>query len=144
MSGIGLHFRQAREAMGLSLQEVQQQTKIHAEYLRALEEDRFDQLPSPIYVRAFIRTYANSLGLDAQKLLGLYDQTVRGGVTDPTENTARRGRIGTRPVSQQTGRFRRPRTDQLGHTQRIRLGNTAPMRECPKAFDSSKRGAIRK
>ncbi|BCU82022.1 transcriptional regulator [Polycladomyces abyssicola] len=128
MSGIGLHFRQAREAMGLSLQEVQQQTKIHAEYLRALEEDRFDQLPSPIYVRAFIRTYANSLGLDAQKLLGLYDQTVRGGVTDPTENTARRGRIGTRPVSQQTGRFRRPRTDQLGHTQRIRLGNTAPMR----------------
>jgi cytoskeleton protein RodZ len=128
MSGIGLHFRQAREAMGLSLQEVQQRTKIHAEYLRALEEDRFDQLPSPIYVRAFIRTYANSLGLDAQKLLGLYDQTVRGGVTAPMENTARRGRIGTRPVSQQTGRFRRSRTDQLGHTQRIRLGDTAPMR----------------
>ncbi|MDN4594420.1 helix-turn-helix domain-containing protein [Polycladomyces subterraneus] len=128
MSGIGLHFRQAREAMGLSLQEVQQRTKIHAEYLRALEDDRFDQLPSPIYVRAFIRTYAKSLGLDAQMLLGLYDQSVRGGVTAPTENTARQGRIGTRPVGQQTGRFRRTRTDQLGHTQRIRLGDTAPMR----------------
>jgi hypothetical protein len=128
MSGIGLHFRQAREAMGLSLQEVQQRTKIHAEYLRALEDDRFDQLPSPIYVRAFIRTYANSLGLDAQMLLGLYDQVVRGGVTAPMENTARRGRIGTRPVAQQTGRFRRPRADQLGHTQRIRLGDTGQMK----------------
>jgi len=128
MSGIGLHFRQAREAMGLSLQEVQQRTKIHAEYLRALEDERFDQLPSPIYVRAFIRTYANSLGLDAQMMLSMYEQGVNGEITAPTENTARRGRIGARSVSQQTGRFRRPRTDQLGNTQRIRLGNTGPMR----------------
>lgn len=128
MSGIGLHLRQAREAMGLSLQEVQQRIKIHAEYLRALEEDRFDQLPNPFYVRAFIRTYANSLGIDAQMLLNLYEQLGKERISAATENPARRARIGTRPIGQQTERFRRTRADQLGHTQRVRLGDSVRMR----------------
>lgn len=74
MSSIGSYLKQTRESMGYSLDQVQKSTKIHIEYLRALENDQFDALPSPFYVRAFLRTYAHSLGLDAQPLLDRYER----------------------------------------------------------------------
>ncbi|PTX58654.1 helix-turn-helix protein [Melghirimyces profundicolus] len=79
MPGIGSQLRETRESMGLSLEQVQQSTKIHIEYLRALENDQFDTLPSPFYVRAFLRTYAHSLGLDAQPLLERYERMAGAG-----------------------------------------------------------------
>lgn len=74
MSGIGFHLRETREAKGYTLEQVQQSTKIHIEYLRALENDQFDSLPSPFYVRAFLRTYAHCLGLDAKPLVDRYER----------------------------------------------------------------------
>ncbi|MFC4077905.1 helix-turn-helix domain-containing protein [Salinithrix halophila] len=74
MTGIGSQLRQTRESMGYTLDQVQQSTKIHIEYLRALENDQFETLPSAFYVRAFLRTYAHSLGLDAQPLLDRYER----------------------------------------------------------------------
>lgn len=74
MSGIGIQLKETREAKGYSLEQVQQSTKIHIEYLRALENDQFDSLPSPFYVRAFLRSYAHCLGLDAQPLMDRYER----------------------------------------------------------------------
>lgn len=80
MSGIGIQLKETREAKGYSLEQVQQSTKIHIEYLRALENDQFDSLPSPFYVRAFLRSYAHCLGLDAQPLMDRYERVaVHGG-----------------------------------------------------------------
>ncbi|MBA4494405.1 helix-turn-helix domain-containing protein [Paenactinomyces guangxiensis] len=67
--GVGIVLKQARERIGYSLEEMNRITNIHTEYLHALENDRFDQLPSPFYARAFLRAYAKSLGLEVQPLL---------------------------------------------------------------------------
>lgn len=74
MAGIGIFLRQAREKMGYTLEDMNQITNIHTEYLYALENDQFDQLPSPFYARAFLRTYAKSLGLETQPLLDLLER----------------------------------------------------------------------
>lgn len=76
MAGIGLYLKQVREQQGYTLEEMNRITNIHTKYLDALEQDQFDQLPSPFYAKAFLRTYAKSLGMDAQPLLELFDRTV--------------------------------------------------------------------
>ena len=75
MIGIGTALRQAREEQGFSLKDMQKKTNIQIDYLQSLEEERFDQLPSPFYARGFLRAYAKSLKLDAAYLLGLYEGT---------------------------------------------------------------------
>lgn len=70
--GIGERLRNAREAKGLSLRAVADATRIRTIYLQALEEERFDQLPGAVYARGFLRTYADALGLDADRLMDSY------------------------------------------------------------------------
>lgn len=102
---IGSQLRRAREAMGLSLEDVQQKTKIHAEYLQALEKDQFDSLPSPFYVRAFLRTYARCLGMDPQSLLDRYERLNQGGA-EPAARFRRTSRGQSGRYRSNTGRFR--------------------------------------
>lgn len=64
MFEIGHSLRAARERQGLSYTEVEHATKIRAKYIRALEEEEFTVLPSDAYIRGFLRTYADYLGLD--------------------------------------------------------------------------------
>jgi cytoskeleton protein RodZ len=70
--GIGQRLREERVARGVELAEVTEHTKIRAQYLRALEEERWDALPGAAYARGFLRTYAEFLGLDADALVGEY------------------------------------------------------------------------
>jgi cytoskeleton protein RodZ len=63
---IGNSLREARVRQQLELSEVELATKIRARYLRALEEEAFDALPAQTYVKGFLRTYADYLGLDGQ------------------------------------------------------------------------------
>lgn len=70
--GIGERLRNAREAKGLSLRAVADLTRIRAVYLQALEDERFDALPGGVYARGFLRTYADALGLDADRLMDTY------------------------------------------------------------------------
>jgi cytoskeletal protein RodZ len=70
--GIGERLRNAREAKGLSLRAVADVTRIRTIYLEALEEERFDQLPGAVYARGFLRTYADALGLDPDRLMDSY------------------------------------------------------------------------
>jgi cytoskeletal protein RodZ len=69
MQAIGERLREARMRQGLDLTEVEVATKIRAKYLRALENDEFSMLPGSTYVKSFLRTYAEYLGLDAQLLV---------------------------------------------------------------------------
>ncbi len=53
----------------VNIEELEQSTKIRAKYLRALENEEFGLLPGPTYVKSFLRTYAEKLGLDAHLLV---------------------------------------------------------------------------
>ena len=75
------------------------ETKIRAKYLRAMEEEQFDLMPSPTYVRGFLRAYAEFLDLDGQLVLDEYES--RFGAYDPSEDRgapARRGRVPAAPA----------------------------------------------
>jgi cytoskeleton protein RodZ len=63
---IGNSLREARLRQGLDFARVEDETKIRAKYIQALEDERFDVLPAETYVKGFLRTYAEHLGLDGQ------------------------------------------------------------------------------
>ena len=69
MPRIGETLRDARIRQGVDIGEVERATKIRAKYLRALENEEFDLLPGPTFVRSFLKTYAEHLGLDARVLV---------------------------------------------------------------------------
>jgi Helix-turn-helix domain len=69
MGDIGTTLREERVRRGIGIDAVEADTKIRARYLLALEEGRFDALPGTAYARAFLRGYAERLGLDAQALV---------------------------------------------------------------------------
>ena len=69
MPGIGETLREARMRQKINIEDLEQSTKIRAKYLRALENEEFGLLPGPTYVRSFLRTYAEKLGLDPQVLV---------------------------------------------------------------------------
>jgi cytoskeleton protein RodZ len=70
---IGSSLRDARLRQGLDFPELEERTKIRPKYLRALEEERFDILPAPTYVKGFLRTYAAAIGLDPQPFVDEYN-----------------------------------------------------------------------
>jgi cytoskeletal protein RodZ len=74
MPEIGATLREARQRRKVDLMVVEADTKIRARYLAALEEESFDVLPGPTYVKSFLRTYAEYLGLDAKLLVEEYKQ----------------------------------------------------------------------
>lgn len=66
---IGAALNEAREARGISLEQAANDTRISLRFLEALESEEFDELPAPVYVRGFLRSYANYLGVDPQPLI---------------------------------------------------------------------------
>jgi cytoskeleton protein RodZ len=69
---IGAKLKQQREKRGITLDEISQSTKISNRFLRALEDDRFDQLPGGIFNKGFVRAYAKSIGLDEDEAVAGY------------------------------------------------------------------------
>jgi cytoskeleton protein RodZ len=72
MAEIGATLREARMRARIDVSEIEAQTKIRAKYLRALENEEWDLLPGPTFVRSFLRTYAQALGLDDKALVDEY------------------------------------------------------------------------
>lgn len=62
-------------ALKIDVHEVEESTKIRAKYLRALENEEYNLLPGQAYVKSFLRTYADYLGLDSRGLIDLYKQS---------------------------------------------------------------------
>src|SRR5918997_728349 len=75
MPSIGETLRDARMRQRLDIADVESRTKIRAKYLRALENEEFGMLPGPTFVKTFLRTYAEALGLDPQVLVEEYRST---------------------------------------------------------------------
>jgi cytoskeleton protein RodZ len=72
MPDIGASLREERMRSRIDITEIEAQTKIRAKYLRALENEEWDLLPGPTYVKTFLRTYADALGLDGRMLVEEY------------------------------------------------------------------------
>jgi cytoskeletal protein RodZ len=90
---IGTSLREARTRRSIDFVQAEQATKIRARYLRALEDERFEQLPSPTYVKGFLRTYADYLGLDGQLYVDEFNSRFVAG----DEHEARPRRSSVRP-----------------------------------------------
>jgi cytoskeleton protein RodZ len=65
---IGSQLREARMRAKIDINEVETRTKIRAKYLRAMENEEWDLLPGEVYVKSFLRTYGDFLGLDTRQL----------------------------------------------------------------------------
>ena len=89
MFDIGSSLRDARERQGLDFPELEERTKIRPKYLRALEDERFDILPAPTYVKGFLRSYAEALGLDGQPFVDEYNSRFTIGEDEPVLMTRR-------------------------------------------------------
>jgi cytoskeleton protein RodZ len=73
MFEIGNSLREARLRQQLEFLELEQQTKIRSKYLQALEDEKFEVLPAPTYVKGFLRNYADALGLEGQLYVDEYN-----------------------------------------------------------------------
>lgn len=74
MTDIGTILKEARKEKGLTLDDLQQTTKIQKRYLIAIEDGDFAALPGKFYVRAFIKQYAETVGIDPEELLAKLDE----------------------------------------------------------------------
>jgi hypothetical protein len=79
---IGNSLREARLRQQLDFPELEQATKIRGKYLRALEDEQFDVLPAQTYVKGFLRSYAEYLGLDGQLYVDEYNSRFVAGEED--------------------------------------------------------------
>lgn len=89
MFEIGSSLREARMRQGLDFNEMESRTKVRAKYLRALEEEGFDQLPAHTYIKGFLRTYADALGMDGQLYVDEYNSRFVAGDDDQPLRTRR-------------------------------------------------------
>lgn len=119
MPEIGETLRDARMRARIDVTEVETATKIRAKYLRALENEEWQLLPGPTFVKTFLRTYAEYLGLDAKLLVEEY-KLRHEGVSDLDLVPITPPGVRTRPARGRSGPQRRPR--QQRHRPRISRG----------------------
>jgi len=75
LTGLGDRLKEARTAKGYSLDDLQSITKIQKRYLSGIENEDYSMMPGSFYVRAFIKQYAEAVGLDSDEMLGLYKES---------------------------------------------------------------------
>ena len=80
MQSLSALLKNRREDLNFSLETVSDQTKIRIEYLKDLEEAKYDEFPSEVYLKGFLKTYARFLNLDNSLVQALYrrEQSIRG------------------------------------------------------------------
>lgn len=85
MESLGQYLKRERELKNISLAEIAKKTRVREPLLRAIEEDKYNVLPSSAYVRSFLSAYAKSVGLDPNDVIARYEKVLDGGpVTSPT------------------------------------------------------------
>ena len=97
MFEIGNSLREARLRQALDFPEVEQATKIRGKYLRALEDEQFDILPGQTYVKGFLRTYAEYLGLDGQLYVDEYNSRYIPGDEETPLRAQNKSTVGRNP-----------------------------------------------
>lgn len=88
MSELGTRLREARVEKGYTLNTLQQMTKIQKKYLQAIEEGQYDEVPGKFYVRAFIKQYADVVGLSGEELLEEFQEELETNSDEVDETVA--------------------------------------------------------
>src|SRR4029077_7177013 len=68
----GAFLKKLRESRGIELGDIAQRTKISERYLRAIEDERFSDMPAAVYVRGYVMEYARAVRVDAQRVAESY------------------------------------------------------------------------
>ncbi|WP_404427693.1 helix-turn-helix domain-containing protein [Ureibacillus chungkukjangi] len=76
LTELGTRLKEARLSKGYSLDDLQEITKIQKRYLVAIEEGNYSIMPGTFYVRAFIKQYAEAVGLDAEEVLSEFKKEI--------------------------------------------------------------------
>ncbi|WP_409292382.1 helix-turn-helix domain-containing protein [Peribacillus sp. SCS-37] len=76
MTELGIRLKEAREEKGISLDDLQKVTKIQKRYLIGIEEGNYDTMPGKFYVRAFIKQYAEAVGLEPEMIFEEYKNEI--------------------------------------------------------------------
>jgi cytoskeleton protein RodZ len=89
VENFGSYLKHERELRGVPLEEISGATKIHIRFLKALEENSFDEVPGEVFIKGYIRAYAKIIGSDVEELLNIYKESVEfkrneGSVSTPT------------------------------------------------------------
>jgi flagellar biosynthesis protein FlhG len=79
----GEFLRKLRQTRGIELGDIAQRTKISERYLRAIEDERFADMPAAVYVRGYVMEYARALRLDPQRIVEAYLARYRKGAGTP-------------------------------------------------------------
>lgn len=86
LSAVGAYLKKNREDRGVSIEEIASATKINRSILHYLENDRFDKLPSAVFVRGFIRSYLKYLDVDSKQAILFYELITRGSDAQKPQN----------------------------------------------------------
>lgn len=81
MESFGRYLAQQRELRGMSPEDVARETRLSPTAIDALEGDRFEQLPAPVFVVGYLKAYARCIGLDPDQLVARYHEQT--GVAEP-------------------------------------------------------------
>jgi hypothetical protein len=107
MPDIGATLQEARMRARIDISEVESATKIRAKYLRAIENEEWEMLPGPTFVKSFVRTYAEYLGIDGKLLVEEYKLR-----HEPAPSEAELQSLGP-PLSERRRPIRPPRPPRL-------------------------------
>ena len=99
MTELGTRLKEARTVKGYSLDDLQEMTKIQKRYLAGIEEGNYSMMPGPFYVRAFIKQYADAVGLNSDELLESYKQEVPSSTTEEARQTMTSAPSRRKPIS---------------------------------------------
>ncbi len=78
MASVGETLKKAREEQGWSVDWVASELKLRVDYVRAMEEDRWNVFPAPVYAKGALRSYARLLKLDPEPLVDIVRETLEG------------------------------------------------------------------
>lgn len=118
LSELGKRLKEAREEKQLSLDELQASTKIQKRYLTAIEAGEFSILPGTFYARAFIKNYAEAVGLDHESLFAEFQRELPNPHESDSELPSRAERVAK--MEQDARSERRERRRRTEHEQKIR------------------------
>lgn len=104
MTELGARLKEARTAKGYSLEDLQAMTKIQKRYLAGIEDGNYSMMPGPFYVRAFIKQYADAVGLNAEELLESYKQEVPTSSNEEVLQNMKTAPTRRKPISKSSSR----------------------------------------
>lgn len=102
MESIGRHLKSAREARGMSVEEIARATRIPIASVERIEADHFDDLPGEVFVRGFLRAYARAVSMPVDDVLARYTASRRVAWVTPVPIASPQGQS-SRPAGRRVG-----------------------------------------